>query len=390
VEFYFFHLMSWPYLPDDFDEKYDSAWIWVPNSLYDPVKGHTLYQEYIDTLAYADELGFDGICVNEHHQNAYGLMPSPNVIAGALTQRTKRCKIAVVGNALPMYNPPLRVAEEFAMLDVMSGGRLVAGMVIGGGPEYFAYNVNPTFARERYREALDLILKAWTTPGPFVWNSKHYFFRYVNPWPRPLQQPHPPIWIPGVGSLETIEFVAQRRYNYMGIPYFHIDVFKRMFGMFREACARAGYEAKPEQMGWGVPIYVAETDKKAREEFEPALWYFVKNLLKGIGISPPGYTSPKSALAILKNQDKFLAVQKTWDDIEKGVFAIVGSPETVRQKLEHWLKQLGCGVVLTGCQTGATNTENARKSMELFAREVLPHLRKTFPKVAAKPELQNA
>ncbi len=390
MEFYFFHLMSWPYLPDDFDEKYDSAWIWVPNSLYDPVKGHTLYQEYIDTLAYADELGFDGICVNEHHQNAYGLMPSPNVIAGALTQRTKRCKIAVVGNALPMYNPPLRVAEEFAMLDVMSGGRLVAGMVIGGGPEYFAYNVNPTFARERYREALDLILKAWTTPGPFVWNSKHYFFRYVNPWPRPLQQPHPPIWIPGVGSLETIEFVAQRRYNYMGIPYFHIDVFKRMFGMFREACARAGYEAKPEQMGWGVPIYVAETDKKAREEFEPALWYFVKNLLKGIGISPPGYTSPKSALAILKNQDKFLAVQKTWDDIEKGVFAIVGSPETVRQKLEHWLKQLGCGVVLTGCQTGATNTENARKSMELFAREVLPHLRKTFPKVAAKPELQNA
>ena len=112
------------------------------------------------------------------------------------------------------------------MLDVMSRGRLVAGMVIGGGPEYFSYQVNPTHARERFREALDLIVKAWTTPGPFLWNSKHYFFRYVNPWPRPLQQPHPPIWIPGAGSLETIEFVAQRRYAYMGIPYFHIDVFR--------------------------------------------------------------------------------------------------------------------------------------------------------------------
>src|SRR5262249_22746108 len=121
VKFFFFHLMSWPYLPADFDKKYDSAWIWLPNELYDPVKGHELYKQYIDNLAYADELGFDGVCVNEHHQNAYGLMPSPNVIAGALTQRTKRCKIAVVGNALPMYNPPLRVAEEFAMLDVMSG-----------------------------------------------------------------------------------------------------------------------------------------------------------------------------------------------------------------------------------------------------------------------------
>jgi alkanesulfonate monooxygenase SsuD/methylene tetrahydromethanopterin reductase-like flavin-dependent oxidoreductase (luciferase family) len=375
VQFYFFHLMSWPYLPDDFDQKYDSAWIWVPNSLYDPVKGHQLYQDYIDTLAYADELGFDGVCVNEHHQNAYGLMPSPNVIAGALTQRTKRCKIAVVGNALPMYNPPLRVAEEFAMLDVMSGGRLVAGMVIGGGPEYFAYGVNPTFARERYREALDLIVKAWTTPGPFIWNGRHYFLRYVNPWPRPLQQPHPPIWIPGVGSLETIEFVAQRRYGYMGIPYFHIDVFKRTFELFREACGRAGYTPAPEQLGWGVPIYVAETDKQAREEFEPAFWYFVKNLLKGIGTTPPGYTSPKSAVAIMKNQDKFLAVQKTWDDIEKGMFAIVGSPQTVRQKLEDCLKQLGAGVVLTGCQTGATATHLARKSMELLAREVLPHFR---------------
>jgi alkanesulfonate monooxygenase SsuD/methylene tetrahydromethanopterin reductase-like flavin-dependent oxidoreductase (luciferase family) len=375
VQFFYFHLMPWPYLPDDFDERYDSAWIWLPNTLYDPVKGHTLYQEYIDTLALADELGFDGVCVNEHHQNAYGLMPSPNVIAGALTQRTKRCKIAVIGNALPMYNPPLRVAEEFAMLDVMSGGRLMAGMVIGGGPEYFAYNMNPTHARERYREALDLIVKAWTTPGPFVWNSKHYFFRYVNPWPRPLQQPHPPIWIPGVGSLETIEFVAQRRYAYLGVPYFHIDVFKRVFAQFREACTRAGYEAKPEQMGWGVPTYVAETDKQAREEFEPHMWYFVRNLLKGIGIGPPGYTSPRSALAIIKNQDKFLYAQKTWDDIERGVFGIVGSPETVRQKLAHYQKELGAGIILTGCQTGTLPHDLARKSMELLAREVIPSLR---------------
>jgi hypothetical protein len=94
MKFYFFHLMPYPHLPEDFDKTYDSAWIWLPNTLYDPVKGHDLYQEYINTLSYADELGFDGVCVNEHHQNAYGLMPSPNVIAGALTQRTKKCKIA--------------------------------------------------------------------------------------------------------------------------------------------------------------------------------------------------------------------------------------------------------------------------------------------------------
>jgi alkanesulfonate monooxygenase SsuD/methylene tetrahydromethanopterin reductase-like flavin-dependent oxidoreductase (luciferase family) len=375
VQYFFFHLMSWPYLPADFDRHHDSAWIWLSNSLYDPVKGHDLYREYINTLAYADELGFDGVCVNEHHQNAYGLMPSPNLIAAALTQRTRRCKIAVIGNALPLYHPPLRVAEEFAMLDVLSGGRLVAGMVVGGGPEYFAYCVDPTTAREKFREALELILKAWTQPGPFLWDSKHYHFRYVNPWPVPLQKPHPPIWIPGVGSSETIEFVAQRRFAYMGVPYFHIDVFKRVFAQFREACAKAGYTAKPEQMGWGVPIYVAETDKQARAEFEPHAEYFRKNLLKGIGLTPPGYTTPKSAAALLKQQKYFLAHQDSWDEAEKGVFHIVGSPETVRQKLEHYQKELGVGVVLTGCQTGTLPHELARKSMEMLAREVLPRTR---------------
>src|SRR5271166_1097435 len=367
--------MPWPYLPDDFDAKYDSAWVWLPNSLYDPVKGHELYREYINTLAYAETLGFDGICVNEHHQNAYGLMPSPNVIAGALTQRTSHCKIAVIGNALPLYNPPLRVAEEFAMLDVMSGGRLVAGMVIGGGPEYFTYRVDPTTAREKFREALELIVKAWTQPGPFLWNGKHYHFPYVNPWPRPLQQPHPPIWIPGAGSSETIDFVAQRRFAYMGIPYFHMDVFRRVFDQFREACAKAGYTAAPEQMGWGVPIYVAETDQQARAEFEPHLRYFQRNLLKKIDLAPPGYTSARSALAIMRNRGNFLAEQESWDDIDKGVFAIVGSPATVRQKLARYQKELGVGVVLTGCQVGDMSHEWTRKSMELLAREVLPHVR---------------
>src|SRR5207244_6742171 len=113
---------------------------------------------------------------------------------------TQKIRLAVMRIVLPLYNPPLRVAEEFAMLDVMSNGRLIAGMVVGGGPEYFSYQIEPTTAREKFREALDLIVKAWTTPGPFTWHSKHYYFQYVNPWPTPMQKPHPPIWIPGVGS----------------------------------------------------------------------------------------------------------------------------------------------------------------------------------------------
>jgi alkanesulfonate monooxygenase SsuD/methylene tetrahydromethanopterin reductase-like flavin-dependent oxidoreductase (luciferase family) len=148
-----------------------------------------------------------------------------------------------------------------------------------------------------------------------------------------------------------------------------------MFAQFREACENAGHTADPGQMGWGVPIYVAETDRQAREEFEPHCSYFQKNLLKGVRITPPGYTSAKSALAIIKNRPLFLSEQKNWDDIEKGVFSIVGSPTSVRQRLQQHLKDLGCGVLLTGCQTGTLPHELARKSMELFAREVMPHLK---------------
>lgn len=376
MKYFFFHLMSWPYLPPDFGAAHDSAWVWCPNALYDPAKGRELYDEYIATLAQAEAWGFDGVCVNEHHQNAYGLMPSPNLIAAALTQRTKSLKIAVIGNALPMYNPPLRVAEEFAMLDVLSGGRLIAGLVVGGGPEYFSYQINPTLAREKFREALELVLKAWTTPGPFTWNSKHYFYRYVNPWPRPLQQPHPPVWIPGIGSLETFTLIAERRFSYMGVPYFNIDTFRRQFGLFREACHKAGYEPSPEQMGWGVPVYVSNTDAQARAEFEPHFRYFVENCMKGLlTLTPPGYTTAKSALALLKNRGAFLSPEKTWKDVEDGVYAIVGSPATVRDKLNHYRKELGVGVILTGCQAGSLPHDLARRSMDMFAREVLPHVR---------------
>src|SRR5215510_13375573 len=150
------------------------AWVTCPNELYDPQVGHELYNTYLDELVYAEEVGFDGVCVNEHHQNAYGNMPSPNLIASILARQTETIRIAVVGNALPLYNPPTRVAEEFAMIDCISGGRLIAGMVVGGGPEYYSNGLNPAEARGRFSEAVDLIIRCWTEPGPFQWNGRYY------------------------------------------------------------------------------------------------------------------------------------------------------------------------------------------------------------------------
>ncbi|MBI1816678.1 MAG: LLM class flavin-dependent oxidoreductase [Deltaproteobacteria bacterium] len=382
MEFFFFHLMPWPHLPADYEGP---AWVKCPNSNYDAQRGTAVYNRYLDELIYADELGFDGVCVNEHHANAYGNMPSPNLIASILARQTKRCKIAVVGNALPLYNPPLRVAEEFAMIDVISGGRLIAGMVVGGGPEYYSNGLNPAQARERFYEAHDLIVQAWTRTGPFEFNGKHYKLRYVNPWPTPLQKPHPPIWIPGAGSLETMEFVAKHRYAYMGIPYFHKRVFKRNFDFFREACDKEGYTADPKQMGWLCPIYVADTDEQARKEYESHFWYFAKKLLPGIQISPPGYTSARSAMKILTSRNDFMLYLDNWNQVEEGDYAIVGSPQTVIRKMTEMIEWLGVGNILALLQLGTLPADLTRRNMDLFSREVLPALRKLASARIAEP-----
>ena len=368
-----FHLMPWPHLPAAYEGP---AWVKCPNSFYDAGRGHALYNRYIDELVRAEALGFDGVCVNEHHANAYGNMPSPNLIASILARETSRLRIAVVGNALPLYNPPLRVAEEFAMIDCISGGRLIAGMVVGGGPEYYSNGINPAEARGRFAEALDLIVRAWTEPGPFVHMGKYYKLRYVNPWPTPLQKPHPPIWIPGAGSYETMDLVARRRWAYMGIPYFHKRVFKRNFDYFREACEREGYTAHPDQMGWLVPVYVAETDEQARREFEEHLWYFVRRLLPGINITPPGYTSVRSVVKIVGALGDFVLNVTDWEGIVEGEYAIVGSPATVSRRMIEMVRWLGVGNVLTLLQLGTLPADLTRRSMELFAAEVMPALRR--------------
>ena len=266
--FYTINFMPYPFVPPP--EELESAWVTIPNSHYDPMVGHRLYTDYLEEEIATERLGYDGVLVNEHHQNAYGNMPSPNLIASYIVARTSRIPIGIIGNALNLYNHPLRVAEEVAMLDVISGGRIISGLVRGTGMEYYSYGENPTYAREKFWEAHDLILKAWTEPGPFEWEGEHFHLRYVNPWPRPLQQPHPPIWLPGVGSLETIDEAAKRRYTFMQV-YAPRWLLVKALVMYRQiAEEKYEYTPSPYQLGAAIPTYVAETDEQAHREARPA------------------------------------------------------------------------------------------------------------------------
>ncbi len=376
MKFSFFHLMPYPYLPDDFDTAYDSTSLTYPNANFDPSLGRALYARYLDELEYADQLGFDGIAVNEHHQSAYGLMPSPNLMAAALTRRTSRARIMVLGNAIGIRGNPLRVAEEIAMLDLMSGGRVDSGFVRGIGWEYFGHSINPTKSRSRFNEAHDLILKAWTSPEMFSWYGENYEYRYVNIWPRPLQEPHPPIFIPGAGSTETMKFCAERRYTYMSV-YAPTRIVRRWFDGYRQAAADLGYVADPEKIAFSVPVYVADTDEKAHAEGRPAIeWLYHKGLRQTAQmVTPPGYMSPGSLRGVLASGMRGFGVSSYEDLLAQGQ-AVVGSPSTVAKRLGELYDDLGgFGQIIGLFAIGPSTHEQVTRSAELFATEVMPVLR---------------
>jgi alkanesulfonate monooxygenase SsuD/methylene tetrahydromethanopterin reductase-like flavin-dependent oxidoreductase (luciferase family) len=376
MDFFYFHLMPWPHLPRDFDRNRASAWVTLPNRLYDPKRGHRLYNEYLDELEEAERLGFDGLCVNEHHQSAYGTMPSPNLMAATLVRRTTRARIALLGNAIGLRDQPLRVAEEIAMLDVISGGRIISGFVRGIGCEHFSLGVDPTYSRERFYEAHDLILRAWTEPGPFAFEGKHFRVRYANIWPRPLQRPHPPVWVPSQGSPETITFAARHRYPFVTVftPYANA---RRLLGEYREAAEREGYRATARQLGFAVPVHVARTDAVARREAKPhVLWLFRRGLrIPTQFLAPPGYLSEDALRRFLMAGVKPPS-ELTFEELEREGYILVGSPATVRDRLKAVRRDLGVGIFIAGGRIGDMPHAPAARSMALFAREVMPHFRR--------------
>jgi alkanesulfonate monooxygenase SsuD/methylene tetrahydromethanopterin reductase-like flavin-dependent oxidoreductase (luciferase family) len=373
-----FHLMPYPPLPEAVYAAHDSAWVTLPNSHFDPATGHATYNRYLDELEICAELGFDGIAVNEHHQTPYGMMPSPIVTAATLARRTRSCKIAILGSAFCLREHPLTLAEEHAMLDNITGGRIISGFVRGIGAEYYSFGVNPVHSHERHIEAHDLVIAAWTRPGPFAFEGKHYRFEYVNLWPRPFQQPHPPIWIPSQGSTETIEWAADPSRKYLYMQNFNpFSAAVRYLNHYREvAQTRYGYEATAAQLGWAAPCYVAETDRQAIDEAREAIEFLFNKILRmppGM-FFPPGYTSLESMRRVVAGKKSIMGAQRTIENLAEQGVIIIGSPETVRRRIIDCHRMLGFGTFMTLLQFGSLSARLTEKNIRLFAAEVMPAL----------------
>jgi len=368
----------------------------VPNTYFDPVKGSELYNTYLDEAVYAEEMGFDGIMLNEHHGTPFTLGAVMDVEAAILARITKRVKIVLLGNPLPVADP-LRLAEELAEIDMISGGRLVPGWVRGSGSESLFNNANPAFNRELFNEAHDFVIKTWTTPGPFRYEGKHYHYRFVNPWVLPLQKPHPPIWIPGVASPETVVWCAKHRYPYVALATF-LEPTIEMLNLYADVAAQEGYQAGPENFGYLQRVIVAETEEKAQE--------LGKGFMYGGGIFtfarpewayPSGYNSKAATRRLARvftdpktgQQLRRVTPSESAEDIaetKRRIDAsyqaeldnqqiIVGTPKTVIAQLRKFIEVLRPGIFSLWYAHGPSSHADRMTSLKLLGQEVLPAMR---------------
>jgi alkanesulfonate monooxygenase SsuD/methylene tetrahydromethanopterin reductase-like flavin-dependent oxidoreductase (luciferase family) len=383
-----FHLMPYTELPDDFREKHPSVWVDIHSSLFDPRRAHLMYNDFMDELEFAAECGFDAVCVNEHHSNGYGLMPSPNLIASALSRRTTDTALCVMGNSLALYNPPTRVAEEFAMIDVISGGRLIAGFPVGTPMDTcFAYGQNPSMLRERYYEAHDLVLRAWTEQDTFAFNGRFNQQRYVNIWPRPVQKPHPPVWIPGGGSVETWRWCAEMDHVYAYLSYFGYLAGQATMDGFWKEMDRLGKDRNPYRAGFLQFVGVAESREEAYRLYrEPAEYFYGRCLhVDPRFAGAPGYTSEATQRAGVVGQVAQVARMRRFDTlaremdaiVEKG-YVIIGSPDEVADQLKKVAADLNVGHLMLLMQFGNMGKDLAKYNTQLFAEKVMPQMTDVF------------
>jgi alkanesulfonate monooxygenase SsuD/methylene tetrahydromethanopterin reductase-like flavin-dependent oxidoreductase (luciferase family) len=376
IKLYFFHHHHYLDIPEDRD-RYHSTMVDYPNSLYDPEKGHALYQRHLRTMRLAEQLGFDGLAINEHHSMAYSMTPTCSLMGAALVTATSRVKILEAGVPINLMYPN-RVAEEYAMLDVMSGGRMEFAFPLGTGMEYWANEgtVNPTTSRARFRESLDVILRAWTEDGPIRYEGDFYNYRFLNPWPKPLQKPTPKCFIVGSGSQETVQLAVDYDMGY-SIVFVPIANQLRAFEKMRELAAERGRTVAPDELIINVIAYVADSDEEAVREARPHIETFFSwfHRVPPKYLVPPGYVTTAEFLRRASDAAMADSTHASWDDMVAIGRIACGSPATVADTIVHWCQEAGCSRVNVILENGDMPEWKTIKNMTLFAGDVMPRIR---------------
>lgn len=363
----------------------DPQRISVSNKWYEADIGAQLYNRYLDEKLYAEEVGFDGLMLNEHHSMPGCMQGVTNVQAAILARQTKRVKLAILGNLVPLWDDPLWIAEQVAMIDMISGGRIVSGWVRGGGRESITHNANPTYNWERFQEAHDFIVKCWTVPGPWRWEGKHYSYRYVNPWAMPLQKPHPPIWVPGTGSRETVIWAAERAIPYMSFAT-QLDLTKDLFSLYHQTASESSFKSGSQNVGYNWKVHVDETEDLAYEVGKKFLAGVSNPFIagtQGAVLNPavatlPGLSPSSGRPRGAPRQQRpagFAVTRAPYDEQLKNYTIVAGTPSTVIPKVRHVLEYLRIGTVFFWDGDGSMTHEDQMRSLRLMGQEVIPAVR---------------
>jgi len=399
------------------------AYFALSNKFFDREVGARLYNEYLDEMVYAEEVGFDAIMLNEHHGTPFCMGGVMNVEASILARITKKARIVLLGNPLPTFKNPLRIAEELATIDCISRGRLTPGWVRGAGSEQIFNNANPAYNREYFNEAHDLIIAAWSRPGPFRWEGKHFNYRYINPWVTPYQKPIPPIMIPGVLSPETVVWCAEHKYPYLGLGT-ALPATAELWNIYGDTAAKLGYQAGPENFGYLQHVVVAETEEKAEELGKAHLFGGGQGAFsRPEHTLPPGYNSKEATKRLARTmtagsggflgvsseqlgrakgeggagdatlqqvadstrkrmargeatvEEAKAAVYKAYPKAVMGLQIIAGTPKSVLPKIRKILETLRPGTFGVFQSQGPVSFEDRMTSIRLLGQEVLPAVR---------------
>jgi alkanesulfonate monooxygenase SsuD/methylene tetrahydromethanopterin reductase-like flavin-dependent oxidoreductase (luciferase family) len=397
--------------PDLMEGRIDMVDLMMSNGRYDPALGADLYNRYLDEKVYAEEMGFDMLMLNEHHSTPFCMGGTMNVEASILARITSKAKIVLLGNVIPIWEDPLWLAETLATIDLISRGRLVSGWVRGTGRESVSHDSQAPFNWARFQEAHDFIITAWTTPGPFRWDGEHYQYRYVNPWMRPYQKPHPPVWVPGILSKNTVEWCAKNRIPYVMLATL-LEPTKLSLDFYDQVARDHGYEAGPQHRGYLFKVHVDETEELAyrtsrkfiegpsniflegsraranpfiqnlpgltsRNQLLPTREVFQVLLSRGRGTEPGSalVDTPKPAEPEKTPEEKEASRVKLYDGQLANYTIVTGTPKTVIPKIRHVLETLRPGHIFFWDGDGAMSHEDSMRSLRLMGSEVLPAVR---------------
>ena len=379
------------------EQSYEPGWsrtdgmlrIEMPSQLCDPEEASDLLNRYLDEWMFCDEIGLD-IMVNEHHASMTCMSSSCTLQLAALARQTKNARLLALGIPIANRPDPLRVAEEIAMLDLLSRGRLEVGFVRGVPFEIFCANLSPVRMRERYWESHDLIIKALTTrEGPFTWEGENFHYRSVNIWPRGWQQPTPPIWMPCSTQSSAVS-VAE--HGYVCAAFFNGGGAKLTFAAYRKAFLQKFRKKAPrDRFGYSAMVCLGHNEAEAHRRAALMKTYLATLSRTPRGtLNPPGYRPIAATVAQLRASitgastnttitmvdGRPLPKNPTFDELAMSGTMFCGTPDQVFEQIRRFHDAVGgFGHLMLMGQSGALGHDDTLSNLGMFANDVYPRLK---------------